>query len=54
MKVYTKKQGTLWPSPGARANMARDSPVDATAVTRDRRRLKYWDRMDTVGRKVRL
>lgn len=28
-------------SPGARANMDRDSPVEATAVTSDRRRVKY-------------
>lgn len=40
-------------SPGARANMDRDSPVEATAVTRARRWLKYCERMVKVGRKVR-
>ena len=40
-------------SPGARANMAKDSPVEASAVTRERRRSKYWDKIVTVGRKVR-
>ena len=40
-------------SPGARANMATDSPVEASAVTRERRRSKYWDKIVTVGRKVR-
>ena len=39
--------------PGAKANMDSDSPVEATAVTKDRRSLKYWDRMVTVGRNVR-
>lgn len=33
--------------------MEKDSPVEAAAVTRDRRWVKYWDRMVTVGRKVR-
>lgn len=40
-------------SPGANANMAKDSPEEATEVTRARRLEKYWARMVTVGRKVR-
>lgn len=33
--------------------MAKDSPEEARAVTRDLLLLKYWDRMVMVGRKVR-
>lgn len=40
-------------APGAKANMATDSPEEAMEVTRARRREKYWARMVTVGRKVR-
>lgn len=40
-------------SPGAKANMANDSPVEAIDVTTERRLQKYWERMVTVGRKVR-
>lgn len=40
-------------SPGASANMDRDSPVEARAVTSDRRRVKYCERIVTVGRNVR-
>lgn len=40
-------------SPGANANMDRDSPVEARAVTSDRRRVKYCERIVTVGRNVR-
>lgn len=40
-------------SPGANANMAKDSPEEATEVTRARRLEKYWASMVMVGRKVR-
>jgi hypothetical protein len=33
--------------------MAKDSPEEARAVTRDLLLLKYWDRMVMVGRKAR-
>ncbi len=39
--------------PGAKANIAKDSPVEAMAVTTERRLLKYWDKIVTVGRNVR-
>lgn len=39
--------------PGARASREKHSPVEAMDVTRERRLLKYCDRMVTVGRKVR-
>lgn len=39
--------------PGAKANMAKHSPVEATAVTTERLLSKYCDRMVTVGRKLK-
>ena len=39
--------------PGAKANIAKHSPVEATAVTTERLLSKYWDRMVTVGRKLK-
>lgn len=39
--------------PGAKASKEKHSPVEAIDVTRDRRLLKYCERMVTVGRKAR-
>lgn len=39
--------------PGAKANIAKHSPVEATAVTTERLLSKYCDRMVTVGRKLK-
>lgn len=39
--------------PGAKANTAKHSPVEATAVTIERLLSKYCDRMVTVGRKLK-
>ena len=39
--------------PGAKANMAKHSPVEATAVTTERLLSKYCERMVTVGRKLK-
>lgn len=39
--------------PGAKANVAKHSPVEAIAVTMERLLSKYWDRMVTVGRKLK-
>ncbi len=39
--------------PGASASREKHSPVEAIDVTRERRLLKYCDKMVTVGRKVR-
>lgn len=38
---------------GAKANTAKHSPVEATAVTTERLLSKYCDRMVTVGRKLK-
>lgn len=45
----------LWEKslPGAKANTAKHSPVEATAVTMERLLSKYWDRMVTAGRKLK-
>lgn len=40
-------------SPGANANMAKDSPDEATEVTRARCLEKYCARRVTVGRKAK-
>ena len=39
--------------PGAKANIAKHSPVEATAVTTERLLSKYCERMVTVGRKLK-